>query len=186
MVLNWDSQFFTGWVPGLIITTLNVVTKSLFNYVHCDKNVSNAFVKNKTATKPFSKCYTSKLDEISHTSRHQQWQLIIISSLIIAFHLRNEDLRKLFPDKRLTDTHTNTTTHLPLLCHSIIWKENNTRKLRKKFQAPGENQIHDPLSSGLHAKHCVTGSSMASKGQNLIIPTPVIELFFIVCAESLF
>lgn len=83
-------------------------------YIICDKNVSNAFVKNKTSTKPFSKRYTSKLDEISHTSGHQQWQLIIISSLIIAFHLQHKNLRKLFPDKRLINTHTNTTTHLPL------------------------------------------------------------------------
>ena len=124
MIFEWE---LNGFGLGLTIfhrmssrphhnnIKINVVTKSLINYVHCDKNVSNAFVKNKTATKPFSKCYTSKLDEISHTSRHQQWQLIIISSLIIAFHLRNEDLRKLFPDKRLINTHTNTTTHLPLL-----------------------------------------------------------------------
>ena len=52
-----------------------------------------------------------------------------------------------------------------IICHSISWKKvNNTRKLKKKkFRAPGKNQIHDPLSSSLNAKHCATAGSVVSR-----------------------
>ena len=57
------------------------------------------------------------------------------------------------------DRYTHQHHHSPsiIICHSIIWKRvNNTRKLRKIYQAPGENQIHNPLSSSFDAKHCAT------------------------------